>query len=574
MAVIRLNRRVAVYLAAICLASGGLLLASCQGRDLRPTATGFAAMGGQMSSPAQYLIGHHALDVGDLPVAANAFTEALASDQKNTHLLGLAFRSQYFSGNIGPASQLAARIERGDEGLGRTSEPAAAISALEEDWPALLALAEQLTADRAAAEIGAVFSAWALAGSGQADAGLVRLGALAYEHGAYTNGNGISPAMLSQQALMAEHIGKSRIAIEAASHLVSMQRIDPGLLLAMAGVLARHGDKEKAIAVIRRLDAHFHKSRLIESFGRPEFAHLQKPTGTQAIAQGIIATQLYPKNQAIPPATALARLHLARFLDPDNHHASYLIGGYYRNAGLIDEAATFFDAIPSASIWFEPAQLAIISMLRQMPEHYADVASRLDALIANDRENGFLLMEKGLAERYRGNVRSAVTAFEGALALGYETGLLHYRLGIALAELERNDDAEAAFRRALAISPFNAYNYNYFGYWMVENGRDLDEAKTLILKAVEQQPENGAFVDSLGWVYFRQGAFEAALVFLERAATLEPSDAVIIDHLGDVYLELGREREAIYEWTKALAFDPDETLREQITAKLKKAQNR
>ncbi|MGB2165969.1 MAG: tetratricopeptide repeat protein, partial [Candidatus Puniceispirillales bacterium] len=128
--------------------------------------------------------------------------------------------------------------------------------------------------------------------------------------------------------------------------------------------------------------------------------------------------------------------------------------------------------------------------------------------------------------------------------------------------------AESSFRRSIELAPFNAYSLNYFGYWLIEQNRHLEEAKAFIQKAVDKQPENGAFVDSLGWVYYKLGDYDNALIFMERAAMLIPDDPVITDHLGDVYKALDRPAEALHEWRRALIFLPDDALKVQVESKI------
>ena len=90
----------------------------------------------------------------------------------------------------------------------------------------------------------------------------------------------------------------------------------------------------------------------------------------------------------------------------------------------------------------------------------------------------------------------------------------------------------------------------------------------MIRKAVEQQPQSGAIVDSLGWAHYKLGEYQEAKVNLEKAVSLSPSSATIIDHLGDVYWKLGRKREAGFQWKRALEFDPTDKERETIEIKL------
>ena len=79
----------------------------------------------------------------------------------------------------------------------------------------------------------------------------------------------------------------------------------------------------------------------------------------------------------------------------------------------------------------------------------------------------------------------------------------------------------------------------------------------MIETAADARPDNGAIVDSLGWVYFQLGRFDEAVVHLEQAASLEPLDPVINDHLGDAFWAVGRETEAQFQWQRALSFGPE-----------------
>jgi len=90
----------------------------------------------------------------------------------------------------------------------------------------------------------------------------------------------------------------------------------------------------------------------------------------------------------------------------------------------------------------------------------------------------------------------------------------------------------------------------------------------MIEEAVAGEPDSGAIVDSLGWVLFRLGRHDEAVVHLERAAALEPVDPVINDHLGDAYWAVGRLREADFQWRRALSFGPEEDEAARIRRKI------
>jgi len=104
-------------------------------------------------------------------------------------------------------------------------------------------------------------------------------------------------------------------------------------------------------------------------------------------------------------------------------------------------------------------------------------------------------------------------------------------------------------------------------------GRNLVQARDLIEKAVQRRPNDGAIVDSLGWVMLRQGSTVEAVKTLERAVELEPEDASINGHLGDAYWSAGRKLEATYQWRRALIFHPEPDDAAKLEAKLQGGQS-
>lgn len=130
-------------------------------------------------------------------------------------------------------------------------------------------------------------------------------------------------------------------------------------------------------------------------------------------------------------------------------------------------------------------------------------------------------------------------------------------LDLATCREEKGDTqgAEAAARDAVRIDPDNARVLNFLGYLLADHNRELEEAKSLILRAVSQDPDNGAFVDSLGWVYYRLGRLADAREQLERAIQLDVGDPVVHEHLGDVYRDLKMFDQAKDQYRQCLSGD-------------------
>src|SRR5207302_8936386 len=106
--------------------------------------------------------------------------------------------------------------------------------------------------------------------------------------------------------------------------------------------------------------------------------------------------------------------------------------------------------------------------------------------------------------------------------------------------------------QAIAMDPANAAEpYNYLGYMRAEQNRHHDEAEDAIKRALQLDPENGAYLDSMAWVQYRQGKYDQALENLKRAIeNLPREDAVVFEHLGDVYLKLNHISQALESWQK------------------------
>lgn len=131
----------------------------------------------------------------------------------------------------------------------------------------------------------------------------------------------------------------------------------------------------------------------------------------------------------------------------------------------------------------------------------------------------------------------------------------HFLLGAAYERSGKRDQAVAEFRRLLEADPDYHAALNYLGYMFAERGENLDEARKLVEKAVALEPDNGAYVDSLGWVYYRLGRFEQARATLERATRLETADGTVHEHLGDVYGAMGERERAGEAYRRAIELE-------------------
>jgi Flp pilus assembly protein TadD len=162
-----------------------------------------------------------------------------------------------------------------------------------------------------------------------------------------------------------------------------------------------------------------------------------------------------------------------------------------------------------------------------------------------------------------------VAVARAALARFPESSELLFALAASLERSGAFDEAVERFRELIAREPENASALNYLGYMFADKGVNLEEARDLIRKAVDEEPSSGAYLDSLGWVYFKLGDLDRAEKYLTEAVRLEPFDATVQEHLGELHLARGDRPAAEAAFRRALASRPEEAGQQQrIEARL------
>jgi len=150
--------------------------------------------------------------------------------------------------------------------------------------------------------------------------------------------------------------------------------------------------------------------------------------------------------------------------------------------------------------------------------------------------------------------------------------------GSVLERQKKYDEAEEMFKRALSVDPHSPDVLNYFGYMLADRGVRLEEALGYIKQAVNVEPQSGAFLDSLGWVYFKLGDYDLAEDNLRHASERMNGDPTVHDHLGELYAKTGRLKQAaasweraINEWNKSVPADVDQADYARVQKKLESA---
>lgn len=222
---------------------------------------------------------------------------------------------------------------------------------------------------------------------------------------------------------------------------------------------------------------------------------------------------------------------------------------------------------------------SLLADLGRGAEAVAEVKRLLDG--SKDRETYLALAQICEKTKDFAGMAAALDEAERLSQSDEEREVVFFMRGAMYERMKKYDQAEAEFRRVLKMNPRNASALNYLGYMFADREVNLEEALELIQRAVELEPNNGAYLDSLGWVYYRLGRLDEAERYLRLALERVPRDPTVNDHLGDVLYRQGKIKEAIAQWQISLKeweagskaeLEPDEVAK--IQKKLEGAKSR
>ena len=265
-------------------------------------------------------------------------------------------------------------------------------------------------------------------------------------------------------------------------------------------------------------------------------------------------------------------LQYAMFFKPEFSLVHFLQAQIFESDKYYRGAQNEFNKIKSDSPLYFQSKLQRAWLYDEMDRSDETIAAllELEKEYPDSRE-----VLNSIAEFYRMHERyaEAIPAYSKVIDnIEKETArdwLIYYTRGIVFDQEKRWDEAEQDFKKALEIRPEQPMVLNYLAYSWVDRGLNYVEAKKMLERAVEQRPNDGYIVDSLGWALYKMGDYEEAVPILERAAQLETQDWAINDHLGDAYWRIGRKNEARFQWRHALSLSPDEDKIDLIKSKIK-----
>jgi tetratricopeptide (TPR) repeat protein len=549
----------------------------------------------RISPSGSYLAARHAGAQRDAAAAAAYYRAALRNDPRNPELLSRAFLSFVFDGDVEEGVRLADRLLQVDRN-DRTARLVIGVRAIKQKQ---YQLARQNLAQSVGGPItdlaAALLAAWTQATANESKTAIEAIDRLSGPEW-YAIFKDLHAGMILDAA------GNKK---EAGRRLERAYKLDQTALRvteAYARWTSRNKSKPEAIKIFEDFEKVLPRHPLIAK----EMKELKAGEQLPALAdnpQAGAAEALYGLGASLGRRgddLGLVYLQLALYLAPQHGLALLSLADLYESQKNPELAIKLYDRIPKDSPLRRNADIQVavnLENLAQTQEANAttlagqnnkdeadklreeskknldEAKKRLDRLIAETPNDLDAILALGTLERTRKQYDECAQTYGKGIALLEKPEKSHWQVfyfrGICFERAKKWADAEADFQKSLELFPDQPSVLNYLGYSWIDQGINLDEGMKMIRRAVEQKPDDGYIVDSLGWAYYRIGNYEEATKHLERAVELRPEDPTINDHLGDVYWKIGRQLEAKFQWSHARDLKPDPEELTKIEEKLR-----
>ncbi|MDA1000538.1 MAG: tetratricopeptide repeat protein [bacterium] len=215
------------------------------------------------------------------------------------------------------------------------------------------------------------------------------------------------------------------------------------------------------------------------------------------------------------------------------------------------------------------AQLVRLLIIKKEEKKAEEALVKAESVLPNDSRFPFL---RGVLFAQRKEYARALPFFQRAVKLKSSDVEYRFRLATIHYELKQWDETEKEIRDLLRLQPKHTNALNLLGYMFSELNKNISEAEKLLDRALAIEPTNSAFLDSIGWIYYRQGRYQEALKKVQHALVKNPKDAVILDHMGDIHFALKNTARALEFWEQSYKADPkNNEVREKIRRHKKSA---
>ena len=500
----------------------------------------------------------------DFNLASHYALEALKEDINSIDLLKHTFTILLYSGQIEKASEISSRLE-----LFNVSDemfniwPAILLELKHNDLSTAHELTENLNLESYERFFSHVLTSWYYASQNQQAKSLTHINIIIDDISLYPS---ISLIQVEIQKLLIlfylRNYNEAKILVEKIRN--RSKKIPTKYVLVIAQVMSFLGEKKGAIKLLTEyLPYDYDLDLAILSLDKKNAL-----TPIQALSISLEDTgSIFAKSNGWFKAIPILRM--AIYLDNNNFNSKLLMSSILQSMKRYEEALALLDENKNYS-FYNP----IISIEKSYIEEELGNDERVVSILTDlSKHSNFNELAMLKLSNYYIRKKQFIDALkicdELLLNKASENEIYYYR-ALSLVSIKDWNKALDALDILLKKIPDNATVMNFVGYTFVDRNIRLEEGLNLIKKAIQIDPNNGYFLDSLGWAYFRMGEYNKAVNYIEKSVELEPMEPEITDHLGDVYYKLKRNREAVVQWKRALSLNPNDEYKDKIRKKILK----
>lgn len=280
--------------------------------------------------------------------------------------------------------------------------------------------------------------------------------------------------------------------------------------------------------------------------------------GTNAVPDAYVRLALLDAEEK--PQVAMEILERGRRQFPDTPEILFLLGTLYDRAGNEAKATEAF----AGASKFDPSvadsfvRLALIQY-KNDPDKAMETLQTASRRLPDQPVILYTLAQFHFTAKRFAEAADTFARVVSLLKASGQTNIgenLYLSYGSACERAGRTNEAERVLEDCVEVHPDHAEALNYLAYMWAEQGTNLVRALDYVRRALRKDPENGAYIDTLGWILYRQQKYQEALENLEIANLLQGDDPTILDHIGDTHKALGNTAKAVSFWKQSLLIDP------------------
>lgn len=499
---------------------------------------------------ALYLSANYSISKGDAYTAA----KTLNSNIKDLELLKLKFISNLISGNFKQAYNISNSLNINNKNGAVYEIPKFALTLKNYELEQSLLVAKKIKKFLNLHDVVPLINYWLLHLKEKKD----------------LNFDYISKDISIYKLLILENFYASKKLKKIVDENINLKNLNNNDLLLLAGYYFRVNDIDKFKTIIQKnLPNQFDKKLLIKNISKTKNIFSEVPDLNIILASKIYNNVKVNNLQEYSYSHLKILLELALYLYPNMDIAKYSLAEIYDDQKSKEIALKKLNSISSESFFYLPSNLKKLSILKSSRLN-AEHKKHLFKIKDKWPNNKFIMLQMADYFKSKSNFYEAIQIYKKIIENHGENNRLLFLYASSLDKMGDWHKAKELLIKILKTDPEETYTLNYFAYSLALRDEELDLALNHIKKALSLDPNNGFFLDTLGWVEFKRENYMSSVFYLEKSIMILPRSSEVMDHLGDCYLKLGRTKEAVYEWKKALKYENNITVINSIKDKLNK----